>query len=288
MPLLVDGEVEIDPAAIDVACLSGDAWPGLIAPFMRTTVAAPNLQWLHSFSAGVDHPVFASFVRRGVALTNSPGASARPIAHSVIMLLLALSRDLPGWVRAQDGRRWEQHFFDDIDGTTLGVVGMGTIGQEIGRAAQALGIEVIGCRRTPRPDDPWPTFASVREVAPRVDWLVLAAPHTPQTRHMIDASVLASMRPTARLINVGRGELVDDDALVHALRAGVIAGAALDVFATEPLPPEHPLWSMPNVIVTPHSTGRSSGSDRRALAIFLDNLARFEAGKPLAHQVADL
>jgi phosphoglycerate dehydrogenase-like enzyme len=271
-----------------VACLSGDAWPGSIAPFMRTTVAAANLRWLHSFSAGVDHPVFASFVRRGVALTNSPGASARPIAHSVIMLLLALSRDLPGWVRAQDGRRWEQHFFDDIDGTVLGVVGMGSIGQEIGRAAQALGIEVIGCRRTPRPDDPWPTFASVSEVAPRVDWLVLAAPHTPQTYHMIDASVLASMRPTARLINVARGELVDEDALASALGNGVIAGAALDVFATEPLPPEHPLWSMPNVIVTPHSTGRSSGSDRRAMAIFLDNLGRFVAGEPLVHQVTDL
>jgi phosphoglycerate dehydrogenase-like enzyme len=255
---------------------------------MRTAISAPNLRWLHSFSAGVDHPVFASLVRRGVALTNSPGAAARPIAHSVMLLLLALSRDLPGWVRAQDAGRWEQHFFDDVDGSVLGVVGMGPIGREVGRAAQALGIEVIGCRRTPRADDPWPTYASVADVAPRVDWLVLAAPHTPQTRHMIDAEVLASMRPTARLINVGRGELVDEDALVAALGAGVIAGAALDVFATEPLPRDHPLWTMPNVIITPHSTGRSSGSDRRAMAIFLDNLARFDAGQPLVHQVTDL
>jgi phosphoglycerate dehydrogenase-like enzyme len=288
VPLLVDGDTEVDPEAIDVACLSGDAWPDLITPFMRAAVAAPNLRWFHSFSAGVDHPVFASFVRRGVLLTNSPGAAARPIAHSVIMLLLALSRDLPGWVRAQDDRRWQQHFFDDIDGTVLGVVGMGPIGLEVGRAAQALGIDVIGCRRTPQPGDPWPTFASVAEVAPHVDWLVLAAPLTDETRHMVDAGVLTSMRPTARLINVGRGDLVDEDALVDALRDGVIAGAALDVFAIEPLPPEHALWTMPNVIVTPHSTGRSSGSDRRAMTIFLDNLARLEADRPLTHVVRDL
>jgi phosphoglycerate dehydrogenase-like enzyme len=287
-PLLVDGDAEVDPEAIDVACLSGDAWPGLIAPFMSAAVAARNLRWFHSFSAGVDHPVFTSFVRRGVVLTNSPGASARPIAHSAMMLLLALSRDLPGWVRAQDARAWQQHSFDDIDGTVLGVVGMGPIGLEIGRAAQALGIEVIGCRRSPGPDDPWPTFASVADVAPRVDWLVLAAPLTDETRHMVNAGVLASMRPTARLINVGRGDLVDEDALVDALRDGVIAGAALDVFATEPLPREHPLWTMPHVIVTPHSSGRSSGSDRRAMTIFLDNLAHFEAGRPLTHQVTDL
>ena len=204
------------------------------------------------------------------------------------MLLLAMSRDLPGWVRAQDSRRWEQHFFDDIDGTMLGVVGMGRIGQEVGRAAQALGIDVIGCRSTPRADDPWPTFRTVTEVAPRVDWLVLAAPLTEETHHLVDAAVLASMRPTARLINVGRGGLVDEAALIAALRDGLIAGAALDVFATEPLPPEHPLWSMPNVIVVPHSTGRSSGSDRRAIGIFFDNLARFEAGEPLTHQVTDL
>ena len=105
---------------------------------------------------------------------------------------------------------------------------------------------------------------------------------------MVNPGVLRSMRPTARLINVGRGDLVDEDALVAALRDGVIAGAALDVFATEPLPAEHPLWSMPNVIVLPHSSGRSSGSDRRAMGIFLDNLARFEAAEPLTHQITDL
>ena len=168
----------LDPDEIEVACLSGDAWPGLIGSFMRTATAAGNLRWLHTFSAGVDHPVFASFVHRGVVLTTSPGASARPIAHSTIMLLLALSRDLPGWVRAQDERRWEQHFFDDVDGTTLGIVGMGPIGREIGAAAEALGMSVVGCRRTPQADDPWPTFASVAEIAPLVDWLVLAAPLT--------------------------------------------------------------------------------------------------------------
>lgn len=288
MPLLVDGPAGVEPSDIDIACLSGDAWPGLIAPFMQTAVAADRLRWLHSFSAGVDHPVFASFVRRGVALTTSPGAAARPIAHSVIMLLLALSRDLPGWVRAQDTKMWQQHFFHDVDGTTIGVVGMGPIGQEIGRAASALGMHVIACRRHPRGDEPWPTVGSIGDLAPHVDWLVLAAPLDASTRHMVDAGVLASMRPSARLINVGRGELVDEDALVDALRSGGIAGAALDVFATEPLPLDHPFWTMPNVIVTPHSTGRSSGSDARAMAIFLDNLDRFVAGRPLVHQVEDL
>lgn len=286
MPLLVDGDSVVDPDTIDIACLSGDAWPDMIAPFMRTAVAAPNLRWFHSFSAGVDAPVFTTLVQRGVALTKSPGASARPIAHSVIMLLLALSRDLPGMVRAQGERRWEQRFFDDVDGSTLGIVGMGPIGIEVGRAAQALGLEVIGCRRSPQADDPWPTFGSIGELAPQVDWLVLAAPLTDETRHMVNAPLLASMRPTARLINVGRGDLVHEGALVDALQAGTIAGAALDVFSTEPLPADHPFWAMPNVIVTAHTTGRSRGSDGRAMALFLDNLARYEAGAPLRHQVA--
>jgi phosphoglycerate dehydrogenase-like enzyme len=255
---------------------------------MGTAVSASRLRWLHTFSAGVDHPVFASFVRRGVALTTSSGASARPIAHSAIMLILALSRDLPGWTRAQDARRWEPHAFDDIDGTTLGVVGMGPIGLEIGRAASAVGMDVLGCRRTPQPDDPWPTVASVAELAPLVDWLVLAAPLTDATRHMVDAGVLASMRPTARLVNIGRGALVDEVALLAALERRTIAGAALDVFDIEPLPEDHHFWSMPNVIVTPHSTGRSAGSDRRATAIFLDNLARFGTGQPLRNHVTDL
>jgi phosphoglycerate dehydrogenase-like enzyme len=226
-------------------------------------------------------------MNRGVVLTNASGATASPIAQTVIMYMLALSRDLRGWMRSQDKHEWNRHSFDELDGASLAVVGMGPIGLEVARLALALNMRVEGVRRQPRGDEPCPTapMNELHQVLSRADWVVSALPLTPDTRHVFDARSFASMRDGARFVNVGRGELVDEDAMIHALRAGRLGGAALDVFATEPLPADSPLWDMDNVIITPHNSGSSSSTAARGERIFLDNLARYVAGEELTNRV---
>ncbi|TVR25238.1 MAG: D-2-hydroxyacid dehydrogenase [Ilumatobacter sp.] len=268
---------------VTIACFSGDAWPDRSANFMQACIQSPNLEWLHTFSAGVDHPVFQSFMARGVTVTTSSGSSASPIAQTVMMYLLALTRDLPGWLRAQAEHRWEARGIRELDGLTIGVVGMGPIGQEIARLGQAFGMHAIGMRRTVTGDEPcetW-TFDRLHELAGAVDVLALAVPLTEETRGLVDASVFAAMRPGSLFVNIARGEVVDEPALIEALRTGHLAGAGLDVFTNEPLEAESPLWDMPDVIITPHSSGTTQRSNERATDIFVDNLARRAAGQPL-------
>lgn len=279
-------EAALDDVAI--ACFSGDCFPDRAREFMIAALKSTNLRWLHTFSAGVDHDVFQRFLERGVRLSTSSGAHAVPIAQTVILYLLALSRDLGGWLDAQRARRWEPRAIHDLQGERLGVLGLGPIGLEVARLGRALRMQVIGMRRAPRGDEPcttWP-LARLRELLPSVDHLVLALPLTQETRHVLDAEALALMKPTASLVNVGRGALVDEAALTEALRAGRLGGAALDVFEVEPLPRESGLWDLPNVIVTPHSSGTNPGNDRRAAEIFLENLRCFDAGRPLRNEVA--
>jgi D-2-hydroxyacid dehydrogenase (NADP+) len=283
------GEEVVNPedlGRVTFAFLSGDAYPERSTQFMVSCLKSTNLSWLHTFSAGVDHPIFRSFIDRGVIVTNSSGASATPIAQTVMMYLLALSRDLPGWLRAQAEHRWAPRRLADLDGSTIGVVGMGPIGLEVIRLATAFGMRPTGMRRSLRGDEPCETWTLDRlhELAAAVDVLVLALPLTDDTRGMIDASVLDSMAPGARFVNIARGEVVDEDALIDRLRSGHLGGAALDVFATEPLPADSPLWDLPNVILTPHSSGSSSSADDRAVEVFIDNLERLTTGQPLRNQ----
>lgn len=276
-----------DLARVEVAFYSADAWPSRSSHFIRACLDAPDLAWLHTFSAGIDHPVFSRFVDRGVRLTTSSGASASPIAQTVIMYLLALSRDLPAWLHAQRDHRWAQHTITELDGATLGVVGMGPIGREVLRLGEALGMRTIGMRRSIRGDEPcetW-TFDRLHELAATVDALVIAVPLTPDTRGIVDATVFGAMRPGAMFVNVARGEVVDEPALVDALTSGHLGGAGLDVFAVEPLPADSPLWDLPNVIVTPHNSGSSDRTHRRATEIFLDNLARYVRATPLRNEI---
>jgi D-2-hydroxyacid dehydrogenase (NADP+) len=272
-----------DLERITMAFFSADAYPDRAPHFMQACIQSPGLGWLHTFSAGVDHPVFQAFIERGVVVTTSSGSSASPIAQTVMMYLLALTRDLPRWLRAQAEHRWEHRSIDELDGRTIGVVGMGPIGLEVLRLADAFGMRAIGMRRSVRGDEPCETWTLDRlhELAARVDVLVLAVPLTPDTRGLVDASVFDAMRPGALFVNIARGEVTDEEALVDALRSGHLGGAGLDVFATEPLPADSPLWDLPNVIVTPHSSGASERSHERAIDIFIDNLARFRAGDPL-------
>jgi phosphoglycerate dehydrogenase-like enzyme len=278
---------EADLARIEIACFSSDAWPGRAAPFFGVALRAPNLRWLHSFSAGTDSPVFTSLLERGVRVTSSTGAAARPIAQTVVMYLLALSRDLSAMLAAQASRVWEPRDYVGLEGQAVLVVGYGPIGREVVRLTEAFGMRPIICRRAAQGDEPCEVrpLASLVDAVRDVDWVVVALPLTADTRTLIDARVLGAMKEGAALVNVGRGEVVDEEALVDALRSGHLGKAALDVFAVEPLPAESPLWAMPNVIVSPHSSGSTDASSTRAAAIFVDNLGRYVRGEPLVNEV---
>jgi phosphoglycerate dehydrogenase-like enzyme len=234
-------------------------------------------------------------------LTSSPGSNAVPIAQSAIAGLLALARRFPAFARAQRERRWlgsaaqgrgapdDPARIDlppDLDTQTLLVLGLGGIGSEIARLGRALGLRAIGVRRSrPRygaPVDEWHPPDRLPDLLPRADWLAIACPLTDATRGWIDASMLALLPDGACVINVGRGEIVDEAALTAELASGRLGGAYLDVFQVEPLPEASPLWSLPNVIVTPHASSISQGSQARQADMFLANLARFARGEPLA------
>ena len=276
-----------DIERIEIAFLSMDLWPRSSAPFMKVCVEATNLRWLHSGSAGVDSPVFRMLLDRGVRLTNSSGAAATSIAHHVVMVMLALRRDLARFGRDQAAHLWQQRPIDDVERTTLGMLGMGPIGLETTRLARALGIEVIGMRRSVSGDEPCETWTLERlhELLPRVDTLVLALPLAPETHHLIGAAELALLRPGAHVINVGRGSLIDEPALVDALRSSQVGAAALDVTEVEPLPADSPLWDLQNVIITPHSSAGTSSSRRRAREFFVDEFTHWFRGEPFDREV---
>ncbi len=281
-------DCEGDPSRVEIAFFSGDLFPERVREFVLALRDAKQLRWLHTFSAGVDNPWFQALRARGVRLTTSSGANAVPIAQTVMLYLLALSRDLARWKDAQQRRAWEPHPVVDLQGLTLGVVGLGPIGLEVARLGAALPMRVVGVRRSPRGDEPCETWPITRldELLPRADALVLALPLSDDTRHLLDARRIALLKRGAWLVNVGRGALIDEAALVAALQSGQLGGAGLDVFEVEPLPPESPLWPLPNVIVTPHNSGDSPGNQVRAAEIFLDNLARFVRGETLRNEVA--
>ncbi len=274
---------EDDLARIDAAFFSADAYPERAPAFMSVCLSAPKLQWLHSYSAGTDHAVFSMLAERGVMITNSPGASAPPIAETVMMYLLALTRRLPDWFDAQRDRVWAPHQITELAGARLAVVGMGPIGLEVIARAQAFSMRVVGVRRTISGDEPCPThrIADLARVVGEADVVVSALPLADETRNLFDRSMLSAMAPGALFVNVGRGESVDEDALVDLLESGHLGGAALDVFATEPLDRSSALWSLPNVIITPHSSGASTTTGRRAAQIFIDLLGRLMAGEEL-------
>jgi len=255
--------------------------------------AAPRLRWVHIHSAGADRPVYVELRGRGVQVTTSSGANAPVVAQTALLGLLALARQWPRLLAAQREHRWAPLIATglprDLQGQTAVIVGWGPVGQEIGRLLGALGLKLVVVRRqagttnTPR----LRTVATAQwlEVLPTADWLVLACPLTPETRELVDAKALALLPAHAGLVNVARGEIVDEGALVQALREQRLAGAYLDVFATEPLAADSPLWDLPNAIVTPHSAGFSDGNEPRVARMFLDNLARWNAGEPLLNVV---
>lgn len=273
--------------SVDIAFFSSDLWPDRSRGIVLSIMKSPHLKWLHTFSAGVDSPFFIQLMERGVRLTNSSGATASPIAQTAMLYMLALSRNVRAWLKHQDNHEWIRHDFDELDGTRLAVIGMGPIGYEIARLGVAFNMNVEAIRRSPIGDEPCPTFGfdQLDNVLKRADWVCSALPLTPDTREVFNSARFATMKSGAYFINVGRGELVDEASLIDALRTGHLAGAGLDVFATEPLPADSPLWSMPNVIVTPHSSGASTSAGLRSEKIFVNNLERYLANEPLLNEV---
>lgn len=272
-----DHVTAVDLERITAAFFSGDTWPDRSGAFLGACTRAPNLAWLQTFSAGTDHPIFGAIRDAGATVTNSSGSSAPSIAQTVLLDLLALSRDLPRLTRAQAAHRWESFETDDLHGMRLGIVGLGEIGSEVSRLAQAFGMDVVGLRRTVRGDENCETWTNDRfdDLVGWADAVVVAAPLTDETRGLFDARAFGLMRSGAWFVNVGRGEIVDEPALVDALVDGCLGGAGLDVFATEPLPAESPLWDLPNVIITPHSSGSTGRSRERSVEQFIDNFRRY-------------
>ena len=284
-----------DCAQIEVAYLTRDIRHSEhYRQFGDTLAAAPNLKWVHFVSAAVDqHPFLPNLVERRVRLTSSAGANGEPVAQTALAGLLMLARNFPNWWAAQGRREWTPLRGDavprDLKGQTVAIIGLGTIGATVARFCRALGMHVIGVRRTPRqPDDPVDEMhapAALPGVLPRCEWLVLACSLTPQTRHIINADTLARLPRGARLVNVARGGVVDEAAMIAALTGGQLGGAYLDVFDREPLPPDSPLWDLPNVIVSPHNASASSGNSQRATQLFFANLVKWAQGRPLQNEV---
>jgi D-2-hydroxyacid dehydrogenase (NADP+) len=282
--------VDGDPASAEVAFFSNELFPdraGEFIPRVIDSVKSGALAWFHTFSAGVDNPFFQGLLERGVRLTTSSGAMAVPIAHSVMLHLLTFSQRLADFRASQLEREWKPLLMHELEGSLLGVIGLGPIGDEVARLGQAFRMEVVGFRRSPRGDEACRALplSQLDEWLPRIDYLVLAVPLSHETQHLIDAKALAKMKPDAVLVNIARGGIIDEPALIEALQSGRIRGAALDVFETEPLPPTSPLWTLPNVVVTPHCSGETEGNRGRACEIFLENLTRYSQGLPLRNEV---
>jgi len=257
---------------------------------------ATQLRWLHCSGHAVGHFPLADLAARGVVVTNSRGIQAVPIAEHVMACLLALARRLPQMLQDQQRRVWRPNAFTGeaspwlLSGQTLGVIGVGTLGEAIALRAQAFGMRVVGMRRNPALvvpagfDEVVGPSESDRLLA-RADVVVIAAPLTPETDRLLDAAAIGRMKRGAIVINIARGQLIDEAALAEALGAGRLGGAALDVFTTEPLLPDSPLWSLPNVIVTPHTSGFRTGHFDAVIDLFAENLKRFERGVELLNVV---
>ena len=291
--LVSEGDADIAFVSRDVTGLSTkhQLEPATRA-FHDTLLAAPSLRWVQIHSAGADRPVYLQLHERGVTVTTASGANADVVAQTVVAGLLALARRFPQLMAAQREKRWASLMGGalprDLSGQQATIVGWGPIGQHVGRLVEAFGLKVAVVRSAASAPGVVPralAFEQLHQLLPTTDWLVLACPLSDRTRGLVGAEALALLPPGAHLLNVARGEVVDETALVEALRDGRLGGAFLDVFRHEPLPQESPLWSMPNVIATPHSAGISDGNADRVADIFLANLRRRLAGEPLVNAV---
>jgi phosphoglycerate dehydrogenase-like enzyme len=254
--------------------LLAEAWP-----------PAPSVRWIHAGSVGVDALLEDPVVEGDIVVTNTRGVFERPIAEYVLALILMFAKDLHGTLALQRDRRWVHRQTETLQGRRVVVLGAGGVARELAPLLRAAGMDVDVVGRTARSDDP--VLGRVRAttdaegVLTGADFVVAALPLTSETHGYLDADRIGLLPPGARIVNVGRGAVIDEPALLAALREGRIAGTALDVFAEEPLPPTHPFWTMDQVIVSPHMSGDRIGWERAVVDRFLDNLRRWQAGQEL-------
>jgi len=257
---------------------------------------AKKLKWIHSTAAGVAQLMYPELRDSGIVVTNPSGIFSSPMAEHTIGLLIALARNFPDSVRHQDRARWgQQDIWDlpqhltELSGKVLLIVGFGSIGRELAKRARAFDMRVWGVTRSGKSDSTQAErivpASQLEEVLPLADYIVIAAPETTETRHLIGAAQFALMKPGSRLINVGRGSLLDETALIRALESRALGGAALDVTSVEPLPAESPLWKAPNLFITPHTSAISDRLWDRETALLMDLLERWFDGREMFNQV---
>ncbi len=255
--------------------------------FFSVMLKSPGLRWFQSPAAGYDDEVFKSLADRGVRITNAH-VNSLPIAEFVMRAVLDEFQEASTWRDLAQSRNWRIHDWREVSGTTWVIVGLGGIGTAVALRARAFGAHVIGCRRHPSPTDPADrtvTPDDLHSVLGLADVVVLAAPATPETTNLVDARFLAQMRPNSLLVNVARGVLVDEQALLESLDSGHLYAAILDVFREEPLPADHPFWSHRSVRVTPHNAAGGIGRLSRQADLFAENLDRYLRHQPLLHDV---
>ncbi len=251
---------------------------------------APKVRWVQATSSGI-----GEFLRRtgldqsAISFTTAAGVHARPLAEFAMLGLLHFFRDVPYLDRMKQAKHWERYTVRGLAGSRMLVIGLGAVGAAIAADAARFGVEVWGLRHRAGATAPEGVSrliekSQLREVLPQVDSLILACPLTAETKLMIDAPEIAALKPGAVLVNVARGAVVNEDAMIAALRTGKISGAALDAFTVEPLPKDNPLWELPNVLISPHSASTVAAENGRIVDIFLDNLERFLGGQPLRNQ----
>ena len=260
-------------------------------PTMEQLEKARNLKWLHLPSAGADgYTQKDSYCNSDIQVTNSSGVFGIPIAEHVFGMILSFNKNLQEYAYQKEAKQWSRHWETrDFFGSTMAIIGLGDIGTEVAKRGKAWGATILAVKRTmtsaPEYVDRLYPLEQLEEVLQLADYVVLALPSTSKTRGIITKELLRSMKPSAFLVNIGRGALVDQDALIEALKEGQIAGAGLDVTEPEPLPEDNPLWELPNVILTPHTSGGSPSNDQRRNQIFQQNLISYLNGTRLNNLV---
>lgn len=255
--------------------------------------ANPGLRWVQATAAGAGEQVGAAQLTdeelARVIVTSGAGIHATPLAEFALFGMLAFAKDLPRMLADQRARRWGHYPVAELSGRTLLIVGLGQIGAQVARLAAAFGMRVVGLNRTGSGDHPHvdelDRIDALGDRLPEADAIVISLPLTPQTTGLLDATAIARIKPGATLVNVGRGGVLDEPALIDALRSGRLAGAALDVFAIEPLAADSPLWELPNVLVSPHTAGLSVYENERLVSLFVENLRRYLRGEDLLNRV---
>lgn len=252
----------------------------------------PHVRWVHNRSAGLDNILFPEIVASPVPLTNGSGVFSPSLGEFALGAILYFAKDFRRMIHSQEAGRWDQFDITEIAGQTVGIVGYGDIGRAVATRVKAMGMRVLAVKRHGPPlynVDPLVTRIyspdRLHEMLPQCDYVVVSAPLTAETKSMIDAAAIRTMKPGAVVINIGRGPVVDEQALIGALSANRLKGAALDVFDREPLPGGHPYYSLPNVLLSPHCADHTPDWLERAMQFFIDQFARYEKGEPLMNVV---